>query len=46
LVLFKDIEVKRWFLKLNEGVIKRKIQESADKVEQSYLIQEKKLWEP
>jgi methylmalonyl-CoA mutase len=42
LVLFKDIEANGGFLKqLNEGVIKKKIQESADK-EQELLIQEKK----
>jgi methylmalonyl-CoA mutase len=42
LVLFKDIEANGGFLKqLNEGVIKRKNQESADK-EQELLIQEKK----
>jgi methylmalonyl-CoA mutase len=41
LVLFKDIEANGGFLKqLNEGVIKKKIQESADK-EQELLIQER-----
>jgi methylmalonyl-CoA mutase len=42
LVLFKDIEATGGFLKqLNEGVIKRKIQES-DK-EQELLIQERSV---
>jgi methylmalonyl-CoA mutase len=45
LVLFKDIEANGFLKQLNEGVIKRKIQESADK-EQELLIQEKKsFWE-
>ncbi|WP_413999017.1 methylmalonyl-CoA mutase subunit beta [Flavobacterium sp. W1B] len=37
LVLFKDIEANGGFLKqLNEGIIKRKIQESADKEQELY----------
>ncbi len=37
LVLFKDIEVNGGFLKqLNEGIIKRKIQESADKEQELF----------
>jgi methylmalonyl-CoA mutase len=45
LVLFKDIEANGGFLKqLNEGVIKRKIQESADK-EQDFDSGKEILWE-
>jgi methylmalonyl-CoA mutase len=37
LVLFKDIEANGGFLKqLNEGIIKRKIQESADKEQELF----------
>lgn len=46
LVLFKNIEANGGFLKqLNEGVIKRKIQESADKEQELFDSGKEILWE-